>query len=155
MVEPRDPFESRQFDRLLGLPGCPSTDQLGLVQPVDRLGQGVVGCHAPGDSPAQGAGYKGIHILAPESRTATHYHVGIVRRPGREEDHDVDAEITRIRAYAFQNQDAPQLEAMQEMLSVDELLKRAPVLSSVDQGPVRIKRVLEELRAGAGEVAHV
>ena len=42
MVEPRYPFERGEFQRFLGLPGCPAMDQFGLVEPVDRLGQRVV-----------------------------------------------------------------------------------------------------------------
>lgn len=106
-----------------------------------------VGCHAPGESPAQGAGYKGIHLLAPESDTTTHYHVGIVRKPAKAEDAEIEAEITRLRSHAFQNQDAPLMEAMQEMLGVEELLRRPPVLLNIDSGPMRIKRVLDELLA--------
>jgi vanillate O-demethylase monooxygenase subunit len=37
------------------------------------------------------------------------------------------------------------MEAMQDMLGIEELLKRKPVLFNVDIGPVRMKRVLEEL----------
>lgn len=106
-----------------------------------------VGCHSPGDSPERGAGYKGIHILAPETDSSTHYHVGIVRKPARAEDAEIEAEISRLRSHAFQNQDAPMMEAMQEMLGIGELLTRQPVLMSVDSGPVRMKRVLDELRA--------
>jgi len=39
------------------------------------------------------------------------------------------------------------MEAMQEMLGIEELLTRQPVLMSVDAGPVRMKRVLDELLA--------
>jgi vanillate O-demethylase monooxygenase subunit len=106
-----------------------------------------VGCHAPGDRPEQGAGYKGIHILAPETDSSTHYHVGIVRKPAKAEDAAIEAEISRLRSHAFQNQDAPMMEAMQEMLGIEELLTRQPVLMSVDAGPVRMKRVLDELLA--------
>jgi len=106
-----------------------------------------VGCHAPGDRPEEGAGYKGIHILAPETDSSTHYHVGIVRKPAKAEDAAIEAEISRLRSHAFQNQDAPMMEAMQEMLGIEELLSRQPVLMSVDSGPVRMKRVLAELRA--------
>jgi phenylpropionate dioxygenase-like ring-hydroxylating dioxygenase large terminal subunit len=112
-----------------------------------------VGCHAPGASPAEGAGYRGIHILAPATDTTTHYHVGIVRKQAREGDAEIEAEIARLRSHAFQNQDAPMLEAMQEMLGVEELLTRRPVLFSVDQGPVRMKRVLDELLARESGIA--
>ena len=39
------------------------------------------------------------------------------------------------------------MEAMQEMLGIDELLSRKPVLLSVDSGPIRMKRALDELLA--------
>jgi len=42
VVEPGHLFERRKFQGLLGLPGRPAMDQFGLVEPVDRLGQGVV-----------------------------------------------------------------------------------------------------------------
>ena len=42
VVEPGYPFEVRQFQRFLGLAGRATIDQLSFVQPVDRLGQGVV-----------------------------------------------------------------------------------------------------------------
>jgi hypothetical protein len=42
VVEPSDPFERGKFDRLPGLPRCPTVNQLGFVQPVDGLGQRVV-----------------------------------------------------------------------------------------------------------------
>ena len=106
-----------------------------------------VGCHAPGESPSQGAGYHGIHILTPETQTSIHYHVGIVRHAAQEADQEVDAKIARLRNHAFQNQDAPMMEAMQEMIGVDELLRRRPVLLNIDAGPARMKRVLDDLLA--------
>lgn len=106
-----------------------------------------VGCHAPGDTQEDGAGYMGIHILAAETETTTHYHVGIVRKPISEADQEFEAEIAKLRLHAFQGQDEPMMEAMQDMLGIEELLKRKPVLFNVDSGPVRMKRVLEELLA--------
>lgn len=113
-----------------------------------------VGCHAPGETPAHGAGYQGIHILTPETDSSTHYHVGIVRRAVAEADREIDAEITRLRSHAFQNQDAPMMEAMQQMLGVEELLHRRPVLLNIDAGPVRMKRILDELLARETEPPH-
>ena len=42
MVEPVDPFGGGVLDVIDGLPRLAWFDQLGLVQPVDRLGQRVV-----------------------------------------------------------------------------------------------------------------
>ena len=42
MVESGHPFQSGQFHRLLGLPRPAPMDHLGLVEPINRLGQGIV-----------------------------------------------------------------------------------------------------------------
>ena len=42
VVEPSHPFQRRKLHRLLGLPRPAPVDHLGLVEPVDGLGQGVV-----------------------------------------------------------------------------------------------------------------
>ena len=47
MVEPVHPLQGGQFHGFPGLPGSPAVNQLGLVQPVDSLGQCVVVAVAP------------------------------------------------------------------------------------------------------------
>ena len=42
MVEPGDPFERGQFDRLLGLPRRSAMNHLGLVETVDGFGHRIV-----------------------------------------------------------------------------------------------------------------
>lgn len=42
MVEPGHPLQRRQFHRLFGLPRPAPMNDLGLVEPVDGLGQRVV-----------------------------------------------------------------------------------------------------------------
>ena len=42
VVEPVDPFESSVFDSFEGSPWSSPVDDLGLVETVDGLGQGVV-----------------------------------------------------------------------------------------------------------------
>src|ERR1035437_7740934 len=42
LVPPVDPGGGSEFDLFGAAPGAPATDQLGLVQPVDGLGEGVV-----------------------------------------------------------------------------------------------------------------
>jgi hypothetical protein len=41
MVEPSHQFQGRHFQCILGFPWCTVLDQFGLVQPIDRLDQGV------------------------------------------------------------------------------------------------------------------
>ena len=42
MVEPGHSFQRRQFDGLTRFPGSAAVDQFSLVEPVDRLGQGII-----------------------------------------------------------------------------------------------------------------
>ena len=42
VIEPVDPFQGYEFHRLQASPGAPRANHLGLVQPDDRLGQGVI-----------------------------------------------------------------------------------------------------------------
>jgi hypothetical protein len=42
VVEPGHPFQCGHLDVFAGLPGRAAMDQLGLVEPVDRLGERIV-----------------------------------------------------------------------------------------------------------------
>ena len=42
VVEPVDPFQGGELEVLEASPGAAVADELGLVEPDDRLGQGVV-----------------------------------------------------------------------------------------------------------------
>jgi hypothetical protein len=48
VVEPVDPLQGGVFDLVQALPGATPTDQFGLLQADDRLGQGVVVAVAAG-----------------------------------------------------------------------------------------------------------
>ena len=56
MVEPVDPLQGGVLDLVDAPPGAAPVDQLGLVQPDDRLGQGVVVAVAAGTDRGDGAG---------------------------------------------------------------------------------------------------
>jgi len=61
VVEPVDPLQGGVLDLVDALPGATPADQLGLVQPDDRLGQGVVVAVADrahrGDRPGLGQAF--------------------------------------------------------------------------------------------------
>lgn len=42
MIKPGHPFERGQFDGLTRLPGSAAVDQFSLIEPIDRLGQGII-----------------------------------------------------------------------------------------------------------------
>jgi phenylpropionate dioxygenase-like ring-hydroxylating dioxygenase large terminal subunit len=110
-----------------------------------------VGCCEPGGDRERGARLRAVHILTPESPQRTHYFVGGIRRVEADEDPALRQRIAELRLHAFKQQDEPMMLAMQEMLGLDELLRRPPVLLGVDGGPVRMQRVMAELRAREGQ----
>lgn len=53
MVEPVQPFEGGEFDRFEAAPWSAPTDDLGLVETVDRFGEGIIITVA--DTPTDGS----------------------------------------------------------------------------------------------------
>jgi phenylpropionate dioxygenase-like ring-hydroxylating dioxygenase large terminal subunit len=104
----------------------------------------------PGRPKDEGSGYYGIHLLTPESGTTTHYHFSSVRRRSgiaESNDETIRAEIARLRRLAFEGQDAPMMAAQQR--TVRDLEKQGrmlrPALLSVDAGPARYRRIMDQL----------
>jgi phenylpropionate dioxygenase-like ring-hydroxylating dioxygenase large terminal subunit len=107
-----------------------------------------VGVHPPGASREQGFGLYAIHLLTPESERSTHYLFGVARKPDVSEE-SVRREVADLRRYAFEMQDKPMIEAQQK--NIDYLEARGgarPILiASIDSGPVRMQRILDQLVA--------
>jgi phenylpropionate dioxygenase-like ring-hydroxylating dioxygenase large terminal subunit len=110
----------------------------------------VTGICRPGTVPASGTGYHAIHMLTPESDRTTHYFFTAVRFNVMTTDDALNAEIQQkissTRRFAFEEQDAPVIEAQQELLET----ARAPVdpvILAIDVGPVRYKQILQKLIA--------
>lgn len=106
------------------------------------------GVCTPGADPESGTGYYGIHLLTPESDETTHYFFTAVRwnmlTQGNELNGQIREKLSVTRRFAFEDQDAPVIEAQQER--IDRAQDRlAPVFLSIDVGPVRYKRILERL----------
>jgi phenylpropionate dioxygenase-like ring-hydroxylating dioxygenase large terminal subunit len=106
----------------------------------------------PGAPREAGSGYFGVHLLTPETDTTTHYHFSSVRRhrnSDQTQDETIRAEISRLRRLAFEGQDAPMIEAQQQ--TIRELEQRGrpirPALLSVDAGPARYRRIMDQLLA--------
>jgi phenylpropionate dioxygenase-like ring-hydroxylating dioxygenase large terminal subunit len=108
----------------------------------------VSGICMPGAVPESGTGYHAIHMLTPESDRSTHYFFTAVRfnvlTAGDKLNAQIQEKIATTRRFAFEEQDAPVIEAQQEIIdnatdTVD------PVLLAVDVAPVRYKQVLTKL----------
>lgn len=108
----------------------------------------VTGICLPGGTPETGTGYHAIHLLTPETDRTTHYFFTAVRfnvmTPDDATNRDIQDKISSMRRFAFEEQDAPVIEAQQEM--IDSATSAVdPLILAIDVGPVRYKKILQDL----------
>ena len=110
-----------------------------------RLVTGICKTGAPTDT---GTGYHAIHMLTPESDETTHYFFTAVRFNVLTADDRLNAQIqdkiSTTRRFAFEEQDAPVIEAQQEMIDAAATAVD-PIILAIDVGPVRYKQILQKL----------
>jgi vanillate O-demethylase monooxygenase subunit len=110
----------------------------------------MTGICAPGMPAETGTGYHAVHLLTPETDRTTHYFFTAVRYNVQTTDEALNREIqdkiAKMRRFAFEEQDAPVIEAQQR--TIDESQTTVdPVILAIDVGPVRYKQVLKRLIA--------
>jgi vanillate O-demethylase monooxygenase subunit len=97
-----------------------------------------------------GSGYNAIHMLTPETDNTTLYHFTAVRHGVKTTDEalnrDIQDKIGKMRRFAFEEQDAPFIEAQQRILDMSPV-PLDPVILPIDVGPVRYKRILMKMLA--------
>lgn len=103
------------------------------------------GVHAPGGEREDHGWYYGVHILTPETATTTHYHFAAALPPGTALTDEQATKFAQLRRYAFEEQDKPILDAQQTALGGNDFWAMKPILLSIDAGPVRMQRKLEQL----------
>jgi phenylpropionate dioxygenase-like ring-hydroxylating dioxygenase large terminal subunit len=134
---PTEPGRVDKFTRMRWMP--PSTMSL------------MTGICSTGAVPESGTGYHAIHLLTPESDKTTHYFFTAVRFNVKTPDEKVNLQlqekIATMRRFAFQEQDAPVIEAQQRIID-NAVTPTDPVLLAIDAGPVRYKRILQKLIDG-------
>jgi phenylpropionate dioxygenase-like ring-hydroxylating dioxygenase large terminal subunit len=134
---PSDPGRVDKFTRMRWMP--PSTMRL------------MTGICTTGAAPESGTGYHAIHMLTPESDSTTHYFFTAVRFNVKTPDDTVNAQlqekIATMRRFAFEEQDAPVIEAQQRIID-SSASPLDPVVLAIDVGPVRYKRILQKLIEG-------
>ena len=115
----------------------------------------VTGICLPGASPETGTGYHAIHLLTPESDRTTHYFFTAVRYNVMTTDEKLNREIqdkiAKMRRFAFEEQDAPVIEAQQRIID-SATTPVDPLTLAIDVGPVRYKTILQKMIAS--EQAH-
>jgi phenylpropionate dioxygenase-like ring-hydroxylating dioxygenase large terminal subunit len=134
---PTDPGRVDKFTRMRWMP--PSTMSL------------MTGICSIGAVPESGTGYHAIHLLTPESDKTTHYFFTAVRfnvkTPDEKANLQLQEKIGKMRRFAFEEQDAPVIEAQQRIID-NAVTPTDPVLLAIDAGPVRYKRILQKLIDG-------
>ncbi len=105
------------------------------------------GVTEPETGKAAGTGFRGIHLLTPETEYTTHYMFTAVRDnpPLRspEEEVAIRDEISRLRRFIFETQDEPMIATQQKRIRQAPDTPR-PALLSIDAGPVRALRILHD-----------
>jgi vanillate O-demethylase monooxygenase subunit len=101
-----------------------------------------------GAQPDSGTGYHAIHMLTPENDRSTLYHFTAVRfgvmTTDEKLNRDLQKKVGEMRRFAFEEQDAPVIEAQQRTIeSADRPLD--PLILAIDVGPVRYKRILDKM----------
>ena len=91
----------------------------------------------------------GTHILTPIDSHSCMYHIAAVQLgglPPEETEAGVAEQLTRLRRFAFEEQDRPMVEAQQrayDRAGGPDALR--PVMLSIDAGPLRARRILQHL----------
>lgn len=134
----------------LQMPDCPPlvdkfTHMRWMAPATMRLASGI--CE-PDQPHMSGCGYHAIHMLTPETDKTTHYHFTAVRFGVRTTDEplnrQIQEKIAAMRRFAFEEQDAPVIEAQQRIID-DRGGEFDPIILAIDVGPVRYKRILQKL----------
>jgi len=103
-----------------------------------------------GADPETGTGYHAVHILTPETDRTTHYFFTAVRYNVKTTDEalnrEIQGKIAKMRRFAFEEQDAPVIEAQQRTIDNAQTTVE-PLTLAIDVGPTRYKSVLGKLIA--------
>jgi phenylpropionate dioxygenase-like ring-hydroxylating dioxygenase large terminal subunit len=110
----------------------------------------LAGICLPGKEPESGSGYHAIHLLTPETDRTTHYFFTAIRfgvySKGDELNRQIQEKVAATRRFAFEEQDAPVIEAQQRTIDAAQTAVE-PLTLAIDVGPVRYKQVLKKLIA--------
>lgn len=108
------------------------------------------GVTQPGAARDEGLVVIGSHLLTPIDERRMMYHICAVQRGAAPPvtDDEVSETLSRLRRFAFEEQDRPMVEAQQrayDRAGGPDALK--PVMLSIDSGPLRARRILADLIA--------
>lgn len=85
-----------------------------------------------------------VHILTPETATTCHYFYGSTRNFATE-DAALNDRIAHLRARIFSSEDEPMIRAIQTRMGEADFWSLKPLLISIDEGAVRVRRKLDAM----------
>jgi phenylpropionate dioxygenase-like ring-hydroxylating dioxygenase large terminal subunit len=107
------------------------------------------GATEPGEPLERGTGTFGIHLLAPQTTTTTHYSFAAVRwNPrswGAEADARIGKELANLRHLVFETQDGALLRKQQVNLRDHALRASGPIFLQSDAGPMLMRRTIRQM----------
>lgn len=106
----------------------------------------TVGVLPEGDIRSKSHESQGCHLMTPANATSTHYFWAQGRNWGVPDPEMDKARLDSLRK-AFDTQDKPMIEAVQQNMGTNDLDSLKPVMLTVDAGPIRARRVLAKLIA--------
>lgn len=106
----------------------------------------TVGVTPVGAPPRVGKETPGVHLMTPETESTTHYFWANAR-DFRRDDAALHQALGDGLRYAFEQQDKPMIEAVQNNMEGEDFWKLRPVILACDAGAVRARRVLRKLIA--------
>jgi phenylpropionate dioxygenase-like ring-hydroxylating dioxygenase large terminal subunit len=110
-----------------------------------------VGITLAGQPRSEGRGTRATHLLTPETELTTHYFYASSRTYSLGDAAATAANRERQR-YAFEEEDAPMIEAVQRSMATTDLFALKPAVISTDAGGIRVRRILDELIAKESSV---
>ncbi|MGE4373464.1 MAG: Rieske 2Fe-2S domain-containing protein [Xanthobacter sp.] len=85
-----------------------------------------------------------LHTVTPETGNTTHYWFA-TRRNHLEDDADYNEMKIKAMHAAFEDEDGPIIEAVEQVMEGEDFFSLSPVLMSNDTAPVRVRRLLRQM----------
>jgi phenylpropionate dioxygenase-like ring-hydroxylating dioxygenase large terminal subunit len=145
----RDVAPSKLFDLMHRNDGEPVDTWAEMRWDAPASLRNHAGVCPPGAEREEGMTVIGTHILTPIDSHHCMYHIAAVQLgglPPEETEAGVAEQLTRLRRFAFEEQDRPMVEAQQrayDRAGGPDALR--PVMLSIDAGPLRARRMLQHL----------
>jgi phenylpropionate dioxygenase-like ring-hydroxylating dioxygenase large terminal subunit len=104
----------------------------------------TVGVTPAGSPPRVGRETPGVHLMTPETESTTHYFWANAR-DFRRDDAELHKALGDGLRYAFEHQDKPMIEAVENNMDGDDFWELRPVILACDAGAIRARRVLRKM----------